>query len=336
MGTSNSTGANALARMEAAANHEGLPPELLGAVASPGGGKIALVIGAGCSVEAPTGVPVSSVCSAEIHRRLVADGVLQEGDCADPTDLSLVADAVFAKTHSQRAVVERLLEQYDFKLATPNNGYLIAAALLCEGAISSVVTLNFDLALSNALSQLGGRTVGVVESPAELQRQKTINVYYLHRNVNAADPEQWVLRTDALREEWRGNWEQIIATSVLKSPIVVFAGLGSPIGVLIESVKLLRNALPHATTLYMADPGERASSKLFAEFGLETSAYIRRSCLRLAMPVVYLLTLLQSTVTIKTPKRTLYDDTKRTKAKRTPRRRSALGRAHFVAQKAHV
>lgn len=74
-----------------------LPSELLQAVASPGGGKIALVLGAGCSVEAPTNIPISRVCSTEIHHRLIADGVLQNGDCVDPEDLSAVADAVFAK-----------------------------------------------------------------------------------------------------------------------------------------------------------------------------------------------------------------------------------------------
>src|SRR5437763_565791 len=112
-----------------------LPPQLLQAVASPGGGKIALVLGAGCSVEPPTHIPMARDCSREVHRHLVDDGVLQNGDCADPADLSLVADVVFAKTGSQRHVVERLGALYDLKLATPNHGYLNAAAMLCEGAI---------------------------------------------------------------------------------------------------------------------------------------------------------------------------------------------------------
>ena len=181
-----------------------LPPELLQAVSSPGGGKIALVLGAGCSVELPTNIPVSRVCSTEIHRRLIADGILQNGDCAAPEDLSAVADAVFSKRNSQRDVVERLRDQYGLKLATPNDGYWIAAALLCEGLISSVVTLNYDLALSTALSALGGdKLVGVVECPEDLAHQRTINLYYLHRNANAADPELWVLRTSALNVECR-------------------------------------------------------------------------------------------------------------------------------------
>jgi len=202
-----------------------LPPELLQAISTRGGGKIALVLGAGCSVEAPTGIPISRICSNEIHRRLIDDGVLNEGDCSNPDDLSAVADAVFIKRNSQRDVVERLRDTYDLKLATPNQGYLIAAALLREGALSSVVTLNYDLALSAALSALGaGTTIGVIERPEDLSQQKAFNVYYLHRNANAADMESWVLRTAALNVEWKGHWEQIIATRVLAAPFVVFAG----------------------------------------------------------------------------------------------------------------
>jgi hypothetical protein len=252
-----------------------LPPELLQAVSSPGGGKIAMVLGAGCSVEPPTNIPVSRVCSKEIHRLLILDGILQKGDCADPDDLSALADAVFSRRNSQRDVVERLRDHYGLKLATPNNGYLIVAALLCEGVISSVVTLNYDLALSTALSELGaGKIVGVVERPEDLAHQKTINLYYLHRNANAADPESWILRTAALNVEWKGHWETIIANKVLAAPVVLFAGLGTPVAVLIESTKLLRAALPAVTTLYLADPEDMVSSKFFQALGLDAAHYI--------------------------------------------------------------
>jgi hypothetical protein len=205
-----------------------LPTQLLRAVSSASKGKIALVLGAGCSVEHPTNIPVSSECSREIHRQLVADGILQANDCTDPEDLSAVADVVFIKRNSQREVVDRLRDQYDLKLATPNDGYWIAAALLCEGVLTSVVTLNYDLALTTALSALGaGKIVGIVEKPEDLGNQQAINVYNLHRNVNAADPELWVLRTAALNEAWKGHWESIIATKVLAAPVVLFAGLGS-------------------------------------------------------------------------------------------------------------
>jgi len=213
----------------------------------------------------------------ELHRRLLADGVLDNGDCADPADLSAVADAVFAKKNSQRDVVERFRERYDLKLATPNDGYRIAAAMLCEGAISSLVTLNFDLALSNALSELGvGNVVGVVECPEDLPRQKVVNVYYLHRNANAVDPESWVLRTATLQHDWNGHWEPIITTKVITAPVVVFAGLGTPVAVLIASTKLLRHALPAVTKLYQVDPTESANSRFFQELAIDASAYIQR------------------------------------------------------------
>lgn len=254
-----------------------LPADLLHAVSAPGGGKIALVVGAGCSVEHPTSIPVASDCSKEIHRQLIADDILQDGDCADPADLSVVTDAVFAKKNSQLDVVERFSDQYDLKGALPNDGYLITAAMLCEGVIASVVTLNFDLALSNALIQLGAtRIVGVIESPDDLPKQKIINVYYLHRNANTADPELWVLRTATLQHDWKGQWEPIITTKVLTAPVVVFAGLGTPVSVLIASTKLIRQALPAATKLYQVDPSDKASSRFFQELALDASAYIRR------------------------------------------------------------
>jgi hypothetical protein len=252
-----------------------LPAELLAAVASVGGGKLSLVIGAGCSIEAPTCVPAASVCSTEVHRRLVADGLLADGDCPDPSDLSALADSVFARHGSQGHVVDRFAEQYDLKLASPNSGYLIAAAMLCEGAISSIVTLNFDLALSSALSHLGsGQVIGVVESPADFPRQKARNVYYLHRNVNAADPEAWVLRSAALKDEWKGHWEPIITGKVLTSPVVVFAGLGTPISVLIETAALIRAALPKAT-FFQVDPGKREESKVFPTLKIGDANYIQ-------------------------------------------------------------
>ena len=110
-----------------------LPEGLRRAISTPGGGRVALILGAGCSVEARTNIPPSAVCSSEVYRRLVADGVLNEGDCSDPTNLSLVADAVFAKTGSQAGVVKRLRDRYELKLATPNDG--ISSLPRCFGKV---------------------------------------------------------------------------------------------------------------------------------------------------------------------------------------------------------
>src|SRR4051812_562874 len=123
-----------------------LPPELLAAASAPGGGKITLVVGAGCSLEAPTSIPVSRTCSLECNGRLISDGVLVLGECPEPENLSSLADTVYDKTGAQTLLVKQLLDHYELKTATPNDGHLLAAALLAEGVVLTVVTLNFDLA----------------------------------------------------------------------------------------------------------------------------------------------------------------------------------------------
>ncbi len=250
-----------------------LPSDLLHAIAHEGGGKVVLVLGAGASFEAPTGLPLSRECSVEANRRLVADGVIAADVCTDPEDLSSLADAVFAATGSQAALVERL-PIAAFRSAEPNEGYLIAACLLREQAVTCVMTLNFDLGMSAALTQLGATDVSVVCGPDEHHRLSTINVIYLHRNVNVA-ADEWILRTDALESEWRDQWEQVVVQRVVGSPVTVFAGLGSPAAVLTETVIRVPNALPEATAVYLVDPGAREQSAFFEKLCLEEVAYLR-------------------------------------------------------------
>ena len=228
-------------------------------------------------MENPTGIPSAATCSHEVLQSLVADGVLSATDCTgdDIYDLSRVADAVYGRQGVQRPVVDRLSSRYNFKTATPNEGYLIAAALLAEGVVYSVVTLNFDLAMTAALMQLGvGHAIGIIESPADLPQQQAHNVFYLHRNANAADPETWVLRSATLQSEWKGHWEPIIASKVLSSPIVVFAGLGTPVSVLVETTSLIRTSLS-TTTFFQVDPIDKSASKTFAALNIPDSAYVQ-------------------------------------------------------------
>lgn len=253
-----------------------LPPDLLAAVSDPGGGKITLIVGAGCSFDAPTSIPLAGTCSQECHDRLVADGVLASGDCPTPSDLSCLADTVVTKTGRQQPLVDQLSRHYPLKAATPNEGHSLAAALLREGVIASLVTLNFDLALSTAIGNLGvGDTIGIIDGPDDLSDQKAINLYYLHRNVTADDPETWVLRTAALRSEWQRTWQSVVAAKVLATPVVVFAGLGSPADVLIESTKLIQTAIPNTNQTYQVDPVDHTKSAFFAALALDPSAYIK-------------------------------------------------------------
>jgi hypothetical protein len=232
----------------------GLPADLLHAV-SECQGRVALVVGAGCSVEEPTGLKLASEYAAEAFRQLVLDGILNEGECDDPEDLSLVASAVWARHGSQTPLVERL-PRSAFRTARANDGYLIAAALLREGAVSCVLSLNFDLAMSSALTELSASDVEVIAGPQHLAHLGSAALVYLHRNVDEVDMERWILRREALEEEWRGDWQEVVARRVMASPVTVFAGLGSPAAVLTETVTRIRAAVSDHFKAYVVDPAE--------------------------------------------------------------------------------
>src|SRR5260370_16678329 len=75
-----------------------------------------------------------------------------------------------------------------------------------------------------------------------------INVIFLHRS--ALSPlETWILRTAAL-DAWHGRWEEVVAARVLSSPVTVFAGLGTPSGVLLETTHKIKVAIPGEPAIY--------------------------------------------------------------------------------------
>lgn len=229
-----------------------IPPDLLAAASDRQGGKWVLVVGAGASVEQPTGLPTGAQCSIEAHRRLRADGVL-DADCAHPWDLSEVADAVYARDGKQAALVQQLPVNR-FRTAEHNSGHLIAAVLLAEGSLAGVVTLNFDLSMSAALAAVGsGDLVSVISGPDDIRNLSNLNLVYLHRNAEAP-AEEWILRSEFLNRVWADRWEPVIANRVLVAPNVVFAGLGSPAAALTRTIELIRNALPDAAVrIYQVD-----------------------------------------------------------------------------------
>ena len=191
-----------------------LPADLLYAISQTEGGRVVLVVGAGCSAEPPTDLPLSRELALSAHRKLVEDGVLGDGDCPEPHNLSSVADAVWATTNSQRDLIMRFPCE-SFRQAQPNKGHLLTAAMLYERALSCVMTLNFDLALSNALSQMGTHgDVTIISKPEECANLGLSNLIYLHRNVDA-EPDRWVLRSVSLAESWRDGWERFPATALI-------------------------------------------------------------------------------------------------------------------------
>jgi len=210
-----------------------------------------LITGAGASMESPTDLRSGGEYSEIAHRRLVDDGVLVIGECAAPWDLSDLASVVYAKAQSQVELTRRLPREA-WRTARPNDGHFAAAALLIEGAVRAIVTLNYDLAQQTALTMLGcPPAVAVIRGPEEHDRLGAGGLIYIHRSVES-DEETWVLRREVLDDAWRDGWEEMIASGALSSPIVIFAGLGSAAAVLTETVERLSRT--GAAAYYLADP----------------------------------------------------------------------------------
>lgn len=253
-----------------------LAADLLSAITHPGGGRVVLVTGAGCSVEAPTSLLLAGALSLECHRKLVADGVIGEAACDKPEDLSRLADVVFETTGSQAPLVDRFPPEH-LRHAEPNLGHLVAAALLREGAVGSVMTLNFDLAQSSALSHAGAIEVAMVRGPEDHHRLGALNLIYLHRNIDS-DADELILRSESLESAWRERWEEVVASRVIASPVVVFAGLGSPATVLVKTAKRIISSLERAgaaSRLYVADPSPPEDSRFFEALELPSDVYVQ-------------------------------------------------------------
>lgn len=252
-----------------------LPPDLLEAISTPSGGRVVLVIGAGCSSEHPTSLPLAGDLSKECHRKLVADRILPRGEVDDKSDLSAVAEAVVRRTGCQRDLVDRF-PAAEFRNAKPNEGYLIMAALLLEGALADALTLNFDHAAQNALADLGaGAQVETIRGPDEHRQLGGRNLIYLHRDIDSS-PNELILRTEELEAAWRAGWEEVITQRVLAGPFTVFVGLGTPAAVLIDTTKRILEAIGSSNArAYVVDPAARGQSRFADALEINSKDYIR-------------------------------------------------------------
>ncbi len=237
-----------------------LPPQLLRA-ATEGEGRVVFVLGAGCSFEPPTSLPLAHECSRAAHQRLVDDSVIEEGACADPDSLEDVADVVVATTGSKSALVSRLPRQ-EFLLATPNRGHDVLAALMAERVVRAALTINFDLAITTALANAGISDVTTINGAADHEDLGNASVIYLHRNAHAP-AEAWVLTSDEVHKGWEDSWSQMLAGAVLTAPAVVFIGMGTLVGVLLASARQVREAVPHTDSVFQVDPVPREESRTF-------------------------------------------------------------------------
>lgn len=234
-----------------------LPTRLLQQISRSGGGGVVLVVGAGGSIEFPTGLKTGAAYSQEAFRKLVADGVLEQDACADPSDLSLLAETVSSVCGGSQRELTCRLPKDSWRSASPNHGHFLAAALLVEGALRHIITLNYDLALQNALGVLGiPQDVAIIKGPEEHDNGGARALIYLHRSVES-DEESWVLRKSDLDEAWRDSWEEVVARANLSAPVTVFVGLGSPAAVLTDSVGRVAQAT--RSEFYLVDPNPDSS-----------------------------------------------------------------------------
>lgn len=248
-----------------------VPAGLLSAVIADGGSRLAIVIGAGCSVEMPTAMPLAGDLSEEACRRLVSEQVLVEGECQDPRNLSALASLVYQKTGSQAALVRQFpLDR--MRTAPGNDGYKFLIALMLEGVISHALSLNFDLAPQNAAVQLR-ETVTVVDRINEpIPMAKT--VVHLHGSVNGSS-EELILRVEALTDDWREKWQEVVTRQILAAPNVLFVGLGSAAPVLSETVAMIANALGHQKNFYQADLGAHENNYFAQQLQIAADHYIK-------------------------------------------------------------
>lgn len=250
-----------------------IPAELLQSLAAPGGGQVALVIGAGCSVGHPTSIPLAGDLSEAVERQLVLNGRLHANQCPNPRDLAALASLVFQICNNQVELVQCFPIQR-MRLARANLGYKLLVALMAEGAVSHVLSLNFDLAIQNAAAELGIEiaTIAAVNEPVPIRAA----LIQLHGNANS-EPDELVLRTEVMDEDWIGQWHQIVAQQVLAAPTVLFAGLGSPAPVITATVEMIQGALRGNKALYQADIVPFAESGFAAQLEIPEQRYIQAS-----------------------------------------------------------
>ncbi len=251
-----------------------VPAPLVAAVAQPGTGQIAIVLGAGCSMDAPTNLASASDYAKRAYRDLVEQRIIVDG-CCDREDLGALADAVFAITGSQEALVDILRRQ--LANASPNDGHKIAASLLAEGIVGLILTLNFDRALDTAISDIATEAyVAIIHGVEDLRARTRQGLVYLHGNVESPD-SRWILRTAQIDANWEDTWQEYILTDFALTPNVIFAGLGSPTPVISETVLKVRGVLVPPRNVFQVDALDRGDNRLADALEIPLGDYIR-SC----------------------------------------------------------
>lgn len=247
-----------------------IPGPLVAAVNYPAGDQVALVLGAGCSMDAPTNLETAKAYARQAYRDLVAQSVIP-ANCCDENDLGALADAVFKEKGSQKPLVDILRPL--LSNAAPNEGHKTAAALLAEGIVGLILTLNFDRAMDTAITMIAnGAHISIVHDVFDLAQRTRRGLIYLHGDVES-DDEKWVLRSKQIDGSWDGTWQEFVSHDFALTPNVIFAGLGSPTPVISDTVTKVRAVLPNTGNVFQVDTMERVHNKLAAALAVADDAY---------------------------------------------------------------
>lgn len=250
-----------------------LPPILTAGLRQLRAQKVVLVIGAGCSVEFPTSLDTASAISIAAHDELVACGAIVAVE--ESWDLAKVADALESSQSSRQMLYDQLPIK-KFRLAQPNDGYLIAAALQAEGVVKSVLSLNYDLAGVAALNRLGISAVDEIYSSADVTTLSAQVFAFLNGSA-ISNGNDFVITTSDLEDSWQGGWQQLLTEHHMASPIVVFAGLGSNAPLLEAAVQRIETAIGPTDATYLVDPGEIAANAFARDLRIDESKYFQQT-----------------------------------------------------------
>jgi hypothetical protein len=143
---------------------------------------------------------------------------------------------------------------------------------MAEGAISHVLSLNFDLAVQHAASHLG-TDIAIVRQAGQAVPVRSALVH-LHGNADSLS-DALVLRAEVIDDAWRGQWEQVVAQQVLGAPVVLFVGLGSAAPVLTATIDMIQSALGGNKTLYQADLGPFTGNGFAQQLNIPLERYMQ-------------------------------------------------------------
>jgi hypothetical protein len=248
-------------------NASHLTNEIKAALEQVDGLGMVLVIGAGSSLDDPTGLELGGTYSREAHAALTRRGIIATQ--ANPEDLSELADSVVAATGNQDVLVAELPIQ-KMRLASPNSGHKVAAALQADGFVKSILTLNYDTAMATAISALGIGGVHVVERAADLPARGAKSLIYLHGSANGPS-EDLVLTSSDLDSTWQGGWKDLVASQTMFAPVVAFVGLGSSAKLISSTLQKIVAGVGARTAFALVGPGDQSRTTFASSIGADAA-----------------------------------------------------------------